>query len=62
MHFDWAQRISTVSGMILVLMLQIESSEIVKTVILAATGGVTSYVCTLLIKILLIRLGRRFKK
>ena len=52
-HFDSSQRISAFSGMALILVLQIESGEIIKTVVLAAIGGVSSYLFTLAFKFLL---------
>lgn len=61
MYFDSSLRISAFSGMALILLMQVESSELIKTVILAATGGVSSYVFTLAVKFLLIRFRKKFK-
>lgn len=61
MYFDSSQRISAFSGMALIVVLQIESSEVLKTVVLAAVGGVSSYVFTLAVKFLLIRFRKKFK-
>lgn len=53
MYFDTSQRISAASGMLLTVMLQIQSEEMVRTAILAAIGGAASYAVTLLIKFLI---------
>ncbi|WP_187695219.1 hypothetical protein [Chryseobacterium sp.] len=45
--------------MALVLLVQLESSEILKTVILAAVGGTSSYLVTLAVKFLLHRLRKK---
>lgn len=59
MPLDVSQRISVFSGMVLVLMMQIESNEVMKTVVLAAIGGVTSFLVTSLVKFLLRRFRRK---
>lgn len=61
MYFDSSQRIGAFGGVALVLTMQPNTGEILKTAILAAIGGVTSYLVTLLIKFLLIRLRQKFK-
>lgn len=43
MYFDSSQRISAVSGMALIVLLQIETGELVRTVILASIGGIVDY-------------------
>ena len=58
MYFDSSQRISAFSGIVLILIMQIESNEVIKTIVLAAIGGISSYVITLALKFLL----RRFRK
>lgn len=50
-----SQRAGTVGGLALVLFVQLESAEILKTVILAAVGATTSYLVTLTVKFLLRR-------
>ena len=61
MYFDSSQRISAFSGMALIVMMQIESSEVIKTVVLAAVGGISSYLFTLGVKFLLIRFRKKFR-
>ena len=62
MLFDSSQRVGAVGGMTLVLLVQLESGEILKTVILAAIGGISSYLFTLAVKFLLIRLRKKKTK
>lgn len=61
MYFDSSQRISAFSGMALIVMMQIERSEVIKTVVLAAVGGISSYLFTLGVKFLLIRFRKKFR-
>lgn len=61
MYFDTSQRISAFSGMALIILTQIESDEVIKTVVLAGIGGISSYLFTLAVKFLLIRLRQKFK-
>ena len=61
MYFDSSQRISAFSGMALILVMQIESGEIIKTMVLAAIGGISSYLFTLAVKFLLIRFRKKFR-
>lgn len=61
MYFDSSQRISAFSGMALIVLLQIESAEVLKTIILAGLGGISSYLFTLAVKFLLIRFRKKFK-
>lgn len=61
MLFGNAQRVSAFSGMALIVLVQIESEEVIKTVILAGIGGISGYLFTLAVKFLLIRLRQKFK-
>lgn len=61
MYFDSSQRISAFSGMALIVLLQIENAEVLKTIILAGLGGISSYLFTLAVKFLLIRFKKKFK-
>ena len=61
MYFDSSQRISALSGIALIVLTQIESHEVIKTVILAGIGGISSYLFTLAVKFLLIRIRQKFK-
>ena len=54
MQFDTAQRISAASGMALIVMMQIQREEVIRTIILAGLGGMASYLFTLLLKFLIV--------
>lgn len=58
--FDTAQRISAASGMTLIVLLQIQREEVVKTIVLAGLGGMASYLFTLLLKFLILYLKKKF--
>jgi len=58
---DSAQRYCTAVGMLLIVMIQLRSDEITKTVILAAIGGAASYLITLLIKYLIAYLRKKMR-
>ena len=60
MQFDDSQRISAASGMALIVLMQIESDEVVKTIVLAAIGGVSSYLFTLVVKFLIFYFRKKF--
>ena len=60
MQFDVSQRISAASGMALIVLMQIESDEVVKTIFLAAIGGVSSYLFTLVVKFLIFYFRKKF--
>ncbi len=60
MQFDTAQRISAASGMTLIVLLQIQRDEVIKTIILAGVGGMASYLFTLVLKFLMIYLRKKF--
>ncbi|WP_312819208.1 hypothetical protein [Kaistella carnis] len=61
MQFDTAQRISAASGMALIVMLQIQREEVIKTIVLAGLGGMASYLFTLILKFLLLYLKKKLK-
>lgn len=60
MQFDISQRISAASGMALIVLMQIESDEVFKTIVLAAIGGVSSYLFTLGVKFLIFYFRKKF--
>ncbi len=57
--FDPSQRIGTLSGMALIVLMQIDSSEVLKTMLLAGIGGASSYLCTLAVRVLLSRIRKK---
>ena len=60
MYFDSAQRISALFGMTLIVLLQIRSDEVYKTIVLAGIGGISSYLVTLIVKFLISYLKKKY--
>jgi hypothetical protein len=60
-YFDSSQRIGAFSGVALIVLMQIESGEVLKTIVLAGLGGISSYLFTLAVKFLLIRFRKKSK-
>lgn len=60
MQFDSAQRISAFFGMSLIVLMQIKSDEVIKTILLAGIGGVSSYLFTLAVKFLIAYARKKF--
>ena len=60
MYFDSAQRISALFGMTLIVLLQIRSEEVYKTIVLAGIGGLSSYLVTLGVKFLISYAKKKF--
>jgi hypothetical protein len=61
MYFDSSQRIGAFSGVALIVLMQIESGEVLKTGVLAGLGGISSYLFTLAVKFLLILFRKKSK-
>ena len=61
MQFDTAQRISAATGMALIVLLQIQREEVIKTIVLAGLGGMASYLFTLILKLLILYLKKKWK-
>lgn len=60
MQFDTAQRISAAIGMALIVLLQIQREEVIKTIVLAGLGGMASYLFTLVLKFIILYLRKKF--
>ncbi len=60
MKFDLSQRIIAASGMAFIVLMQNISDEVVKTIILAAIGGVSSYIFTLGVKFVIFYISKKF--
>jgi len=59
--FDTFQRNSATFGMVLIVLVQLQNEELIKTVILAGVGGTASYLFTLGLKYLLNYFRKRLK-
>ena len=57
-YFDNSTKAGTVGGTLLTILVNINSADLVKTVILASLGAVVSFSVTLLLKVLI----KRFRK
>ncbi len=57
-YFDNSTKAGTVGGTLLTILVNINSADLLKTVILASLGAVVSFSVTLLLKVLI----KRFKK
>ncbi|WP_234110719.1 hypothetical protein [Chryseobacterium sp. R2A-55] len=64
MPFDSTLRLSTFSGMALTVLMQLQlgSEEVLKTVVLAGVGGVSSYLFTIGLKYLIHYYKKKFNQ
>ena len=61
MQLDTAQRISAACSMALIVLLQIQREEVIRTIVLAGLGGMASYLFTLILKLLILYLKKKWK-
>ena len=61
-YVDNSTKLSTAFGTILTIFVNIQTEDLIKTVLLAAVGGVSSFVATLLLKFLIRKMQNRFRK
>ena len=61
-YVDNSTKLSTAFGTILTIFVNIRTEDLIKTVLLAAVGGVSSFVATLLLKFLIRKIQNRFRK
>lgn len=61
-YVDNSTKLSTAFGTILTIFVNIRTEDLIKTVLLAAVGGVSSFVATLLLKFLIRKMQNRFRK
>ena len=60
MKFDLSQRIIAASGIAFIVLMQNISDEVFKAIILAAIGGVSSYIFTLGVKFVIFYISKKF--
>ena len=60
MKFDLSQRIIAASGIAFIVLMQNISDEVVKAIILAAIGGVSSYIFALGVKFVIFYISKKF--
>lgn len=62
MPLDTSQRLSAAFGMTLIVIVQIQNEELLKTVLLAGIGGAASYLFTFGLKYLIYLLRKKLKR
>lgn len=61
-YVDNPTKLSTVFGIILTIFVNIQTNDLIKTMVLASVGGVSSFGATLLVKFLIKLLQKKFRK
>ncbi len=61
-YVDNSTKVSTAFGMMLTIFVNIQTEDLIKTVLLAAVGGVSSFMATLLVKFLIRNIKSKFQK
>ena len=61
-YVDNSTKLSTAFGTILTIFVNIRTEDLIKTILLAAVGGISSFIATLLLKFLIRKIQNRFRK
>ncbi len=61
-YVDNSTKLSTIFGTLLTIFVNIQTEDIIKTILLAAVGGASSFVATLIVKFLINRIKNKFRK
>ena len=61
-YVDNSTKVSTAFGTMLTIFVNIQTEDLIKTVLLAAVGGASSFMATLLIKFLIRNIKNKFRK
>lgn len=61
-YVDNSTKLSTAFGTILTIFVNIQKEDLIKTIILASVGGVSSLVATLVFKFLIKKIKKKFLK
>lgn len=61
-YVDNSTKVSTAFGTMLTIFVNIQTEDLIKTVLLAALGGVSSFMATLLVKFLIRNIKSKFRK
>ena len=61
-YVDNSTKLSTAFGTILTIFVNIRTEDLIKTVLLTAVGGISSFGATLLLKILIRNIKNKFRK
>lgn len=62
MYPDYTHKLSAISGMTLILIVRFHQEEIIKTFLLAGIGGISSYLFTMGLKILIEYVKNKLKR
>lgn len=61
-YVDNSTKLSTAFGTILTIFVNIQTEDLINTILLAAVGGISSFIATLLLKFLIRKMQNRFRK
>ena len=61
-YVDNSTKLSTAFATILTIFVNIQTEDLIKTILLAAVGGISSFIATLLLKFLIRKIQNRFRK
>lgn len=61
-YVDNSTKVSTAFGTMLTIFVNIQTEDLIKTVLLAAVGGVSSFAATLMFKFLITTIKNKFRK
>jgi len=61
-YVDNSTKVSTAFGTILTIFVNIQTEDLIKTILLATVGGISSFIATLLVKFLINSINNKFRK
>ncbi|QCX52474.1 hypothetical protein FGE20_01290 [Elizabethkingia sp. JS20170427COW] len=61
-YVDNSTKVSTAFGTILTIFVNIQTEDLIKTILLATIGGISSFIVTLLVKFLIRNIKSKFRK
>lgn len=61
-YVDNSTKVSTAFGTILTIFVNIQTEDLIKTILLATVGGISSFIATLLVKFFINSIKNKFRK
>lgn len=61
-YVDNSTKVSTAFGTVLTLFVNVPSEDVVKTIVLASVGGISSFAATLMVKFLIRTIKNKFQR
>jgi len=61
-YVDNSTKVSTAFGTVLTLFVNVPSEDVVKTIVLASVGGISSFAATLMLKFLIRNIKNKFQR